>query len=86
MAGKFDSIEQLYNDLTVEWHEYEFTYKGKEYYLNPIMIDNKIGFDIGECGNFYLVYNTFDELLDKFIVDGKSFREFILDVDVTIEL
>ena len=85
MAGKFDSIEQLFNDLSVEWHEYEFIYKGKEYGLNPWSQDNKISFLVELPDDTYLEFYSFDELLDGFIVDGKSFREFMFDVDVDME-
>ena len=84
--GRFKSVEILY-----EWlfygHEYGFTYKGNEYFICN-------GFDrstgtmdlrIAELNKPDVKYNSIDDLFDNFKVDGKSFREFMFEVEVVDE-
>jgi len=87
VGGKFYNIEVLYEWL---WHghEYGFIYKDKEYFICNGYVKNTdklnlrvLIIDIDQV----IHYNSVGELFDNFVVDGKSFREFFLDVDVIDE-
>jgi len=87
MAEKFESIEFLRNNLE-HGHEYEIAYKGNKYslysliYASELNIPQQFSIDRiwidGDTNN----YDTFDELMGCFKIDGKSLREVILDVDI----
>ena len=86
MPGRFESFEELYNDL-LTGHEYEFYYNDKEYSIDSHceISEEKRTYYVCFPDNAVSEFNSVDELLDGFIVDGKSFREFVFDVDVRIE-
>jgi len=81
MYGKIENIEKIYFDLNTGNADYEISYKGKHYSINTY----SNGTDPRTFWVDKTMYNSADELLDGFIVDGKSFREFFLDVDVIEE-
>ena len=78
---KFESIEVLRNKLLYE-NEFDLFYNGREYFIEIIEENKSQLFTI--CSKLpdelLFEFDTFDELLDNFIVDEKSAREFIPNI------
>jgi hypothetical protein len=77
--SKFETIEELYDRLVNMWYDYEFSYKGKKYFLSWYREDSTNIFSIGRTwlDEDPFQYDTFDEMLDNFKECGKSLREFL---------
>jgi len=77
---KFESIEEFLKEFDINGCEYRFEYNGEEY--QTCWSNGK--FSISDCiehGKWW-AYDTIDEMLDNFKAkNGKTMREFILDVD-----
>ena len=86
LDGKFRSIEILYEWLE-KGHEYKIAYKDKEYFILNGYDDNDrldlrvLIIDVDQD----IEFSSVDDLFDNFIIDGKSFREFIFEVNVLEE-
>jgi hypothetical protein len=84
-ARRFESLEELHKGLAIMGHEYETFYNGKEYSFSNCSYNGKKRKFYASTDEVSFEYDTFDEMLDNFKEDGKSLREFILDMEVEIE-
>jgi hypothetical protein len=77
--NKFKSIEEFNSELMLG-NEFEIAYAGGNYHIECCSSKDSIEkFWVTNLNNEVAVnYDTFDEMLDNFKVDGKSLREFIL--------
>ena len=82
---RFENLEEFHKGLVITGHEYETSCNGKTYsFSNCSYNGKKRKFYVSTNEDSY-GYDTFDEMLDNFKEDGRSLREFILDMEVEIE-
>ena len=62
---------------TIDVADLEFEYKGKLYYICPV--DN--GYSCGEAGKDDTIFKTKEDILDRFRIEGISFREVLPDIN-----
>lgn len=62
---------------TIDIADFEFEYKGKWYYICPM----EKGYSCGEAGQNDALFETKEDVLDRFIVGGVPFRKALPDID-----
>ncbi len=77
MAGKYNSIDELIQDLK-SFKDIEFGYNGREYSICPV---HGI-YAAGEAWEPSIEFETIDELLENFRVQGKKLEEIITDIEL----
>ena len=91
MPCKFESIEEARRRIVEEAREYRISYKGKVMFLtacHPVGGDSRLTATSirGLPREEYFKYDTFDEMLDNFMVGDKRLRDIILKANIEIEL
>jgi hypothetical protein len=87
---RFKSIEEVRIASTgYGCNEMELTYNGKEYFIASEFEDRKnrkrkwkFSIALNHQNDNPIEYNTLDELLDNYKEDGKTIREFILEMEI----
>lgn len=74
-GGDFMPVKQFMD--TIDVADLEFEYKGKLYYICPV--DN--GYSCGEAGKDDTIFKTKEDILDRFLIEGISFREVLPDIN-----
>jgi len=82
MAGRFDSLEELKDDLS-RGHSYNLSYKDQDYFLDGFK--GKIYIATNHQNKDPVEFDTFDDLLDTYKIDGIVLREVIMNFDVLME-
>jgi hypothetical protein len=81
-----DILKGIYEGLTDIGYSYDISHNGNYYTVETILPEKKIfcispHFPEGIC----FKYNSFDEMLDNFMVEDKKLREVIFDMIVENE-
>lgn len=79
---RYASLKQFLNDIDLVG-EIEFAYTGKDYSL-AYSDDGNVS--IVECGKpeTEQVFNSPEEFADRFIVNGKRFKEIVTEIDILL--
>ena len=85
--SKFETIEELYQELAIMGHDYQLSYNGKGYFLSRYSKKGNIIFTIASNiqNENPTEFNSFEELLNNFKVEGNSLKSVILDIKVEYE-
>jgi len=81
----FGSLEELYYAVAIVGMDYQFTYNGYMFFLSCPDRDSVFSISPDLYNKNPVKYNSFDELLDGYKVDGKRLREIILDFCIEYE-
>jgi YHS domain-containing protein len=84
-TGKFESMEEIIEYYVKIGHEYQLSYKGKEYFLSMYSPGKReLLFSIGRTwlDEKPFQYDTFDEMLDCFKEGEKSLGEFLPETEI----
>jgi len=74
-------LKEMYEGLTDIGHSYDISYKGNFYTIETILPEKKIfGISPHEPQGLFNKYNSFDEMLDNYIIENKKLREVIFDM------
>lgn len=81
---KFESMDEFYDYINTG-HEVQVSYQGHELFISSS--SNQHGTISPTIATNHqnenpVFYDNLDDLLDNYKIDGRSIREFILDVDI----
>lgn len=75
-AYRYKSVDELKKDLA-QFHDIEFDYRGQSYAICPI--DGKF---VAGNARGAAEFSSVDELLDKFLIDGRPLSEVVTEIEV----
>jgi hypothetical protein len=76
---KYGSINEFVDDLK-NFYDLEFKYRGKTYSICPL--DG--AFVAGEADGEDNMFETLEDLLERFTLEGKPLRDAVLDLEILV--